>query len=168
MREDSETALEYACGEVVPKPEADQHHAAAQVHLMVALFQFAEPTKSGHVLPELRCIFGSLGRERAVVPDIIYVAEGRLGRERYLQAAPDLAIEIFCHGEDMARFIDKVQFYLINGVRSVWVLDPYTRSVAVLVLGEEARVFTPGDTLDGGDVLPGFSVPVDDIFARLQ
>jgi hypothetical protein len=50
----------------------------------------------------------------------------------------------------------------------VWVIDPERTTVAALIPNQEARLLTPGDTLDGGDVLPGFSVPVADIFAQTQ
>jgi hypothetical protein len=48
------------------------------------------------------------------------------------------------------------------------VIDPATATVAVLTPGEEARTLAAGRVLDGGDVLPGFEIPVADIFAQLQ
>ena len=133
----------------------------------LTLDQFLERTKLGHVLPEFRCIFGPSGRERAYVPDLCYVAKARLTADLHLHAAPDIAIEILSPDQDMARFLDKIQFYLLNGVRLIWVLDPAAATIAVLTPGEEARTLKSGDTLDAGDVLPGFSVPVAEIFARL-
>jgi Uma2 family endonuclease len=53
-------------------------------------------------------------------------------------------------------------------VRLVWVIDPSNATVTVLTAGEEARILGPDETLDGGDVLPGFSVPVSDIFDQMQ
>ena len=58
------------------------------------------------------------------------------------------------------------QFYLLYGVRLVWVVDPVRATVAVLVPGGEQPILTAGDTLDGGEVLPGFSVLVDEVFAQ--
>lgn len=46
--------------------------------------------------------------------------------------------------------------------------DPSTQTVTVQVPGQEARILRPSDALDGGDVLPGFSVAVDEIFAQLS
>src|SRR5207249_711998 len=119
-------------------------------------------------LPEFRCIFGPPGRERAYVPDLAFVATGRLTADLYLHAAPDLAIEILSPDQHMAELLDKIQFYLLNGVRLVWVIDPKRTAVAVLVPNQEARLLTPGDTLDGGDVLPGSSIAISDIFAQMQ
>lgn len=166
--EESEPASEYACGEAFQKPMPDVPHSAIQTFLAAILYPFLARTGSGRVFTELRCIFGQPGRERTYVPDITYVARARLPSERHLHSAPDLAIEILSSDQHMAHFLDKIQFYLLYGVRLVWVIDPATATVTVQVPGEEARILSSGDALDGGDVLPGFSVAVDDIFAQTQ
>lgn len=56
-------------------------------------------------------------------------------------AAPDLAIEILSPDQNMARFLDKIQFYLLNGVRLVWVIDSAAQTVAVLSPNQEAVPF---------------------------
>lgn len=68
----------------------------------------------------------------------------------------------------MIDFLDKIQFYLLYGVRLVWVIDPGAQTIAVLSPGEEAHTLFGGDVLEGGDVLPGFAVAIDGIFARTQ
>jgi len=68
----------------------------------------------------------------------------------------------------MAQFLDKIQFYLLYGVRLVWVIDPATATVTVQAPGQEGRILSSGDMLDGDEVLPGFSVAVDEIFAQTQ
>jgi Uma2 family endonuclease len=171
--EETKPASEYACGEAFQKPMPNWDHSTIQIFLGTVLFAFLAETKIGRVLTEFRCIFGPPGRERTYVPDLTYVARARLPSERslaerYLHAAPDLAIEILSPDQHMAHFLDKIQFYLLYGVRLVWVIDPATATVTVQVPGEEARILSSGDTLDGGDVLPGFSVAVDDIFAQMQ
>jgi len=168
MRDDEKPALEYAGGEVTQKPMPDRLHSTLQGYLIVLLFHFLEETRLGKALPEFRCIFGPPGRVRVLVPDLVYVAKQRLTADRYLHAAPDLAIEILSPGQNMARLVDKVHFYLLNGVRLVWVIDPDAATIAVLAPGMEGRTLAAGDTLDGGDVLPGFRVSVDDIFAQIQ
>lgn len=166
--DDTKPALEYACGEVWQKPMPNRLHSTIQGYLILVLGPFLERTGLGQVFPELRCIFGPPGRERAFVPDLVYIAQERLTADLYHRAAPDLAVEILSPDQDMARFLDKIQFYLLNGVRLVWVFDPVRATVAVLTPGQEAVIRTSGATLDGGDVLPGFSVALDDIFARLK
>jgi Uma2 family endonuclease len=168
MRDDVKPALEYACGEVTQKPIPNRLHATLQVFLGSMILQFLRTTGLGTVLTEFRCIFGPPGRGRAFVPDVVYVAKERLTADLYLRDAPDLAVEILSPGQDMARFLDKIHFYLQNGVRLVWVIDPDAETIAVLAPGQESRTLAAGDTLEGGDVLPGFSVAVDEIFAQTK
>jgi hypothetical protein len=54
--------------------------------------------------------------------------------------------------------------YLRAGT-TVWVVNPETHSVQLLSPTVAPRTLTVNDTLDGGDVLPGFSLAVKDIFA---
>ena len=167
--EETKPASEYACGEVLQKPMPDIPHSAIQAFLILVLYPYLKEARLGRIFPELRCIFGPPGRERAYVPDLVYVARERLpSTTRHLYAAPDLAIEILSPDQHMPALLDKVQFYLLYGVRLVWLVDPATRTVVVEAPNEEARILRPGDTLDGGGMLPGFSVPVADIFAEMQ
>ncbi len=165
--EETKPASEYACGEVFQKPMPDGPHAAIQGFLTVVLYSYLAQTGIGRAFPELRCVFGPPGRQRIYVPDLVYVAASKLPIPRHLQAAPDLAVVVLSPDQHMPAFLDKIQFYLLYGVRLVWVIDPATATVVVQTPGEEARVLQTGDTLDGGEVLPGFSVPVADIFAQM-
>jgi Uma2 family endonuclease len=166
--EETKPYLEYACGEAFEKPMPNRLHAVVQRYLILVLAPFLDSTGLGEVFPEFRCIFGPPGRERAYVPDLTVVTRERLTADLYLRTAPDLAIEVLSPDQHTARFLDKVQFYLLNGVRLVWVIDPLKDTVAVLVPGQEVRILYPGDVLDGGDVLPGFRVPIDDLFAATR
>lgn len=60
---------------------------------------------------------------------------------------------------------DKVDDYLAAGVRLVWVVWPDTRTVTVYAPDSEPFTLTADDTLDGGDVLPGFAAAVAELFA---
>jgi Uma2 family endonuclease len=162
-------ASEYACGEVFQKPMPDVPHAAIQFFLAAVLGPYLRQTGIGRAFTELRCIFGPSGRERTYVPDLVYVAKDRLPSraERHLHVPPDLTIEILSPDQHRSQLLDKIQFYLLYGVRLVWVVDPATVTVVVQAPGTEPRVLYSGDTLDGGDVLPGFSVTVDEIFAEM-
>lgn len=59
----------------------------------------------------------------------------------------------------------KVLDYLAAGAHMVWVVRPRTRTVTVYRSLREVQVLRPGDTLDGGDVLPGFTAPVETLFS---
>jgi Uma2 family endonuclease len=55
--------------------------------------------------------------------------------------------------------------YLQAGVCLVWLVDPDARTITVFRPDAAMNMLSAGDTLDGGDVLPGFAVPVVDFFA---
>jgi Uma2 family endonuclease len=62
----------------------------------------------------------------------------------------------------------KRQDYFSVGVRLVWEIDPVGRTVAVYTAPEGPTTRTEADTLDGGAVLPGFTLPLRDLFAELD
>ena len=163
---ETEPASEWIDGEVVPKPMPTVEHAIVQSLLSFVLVAFLRAHPLGIVGSEMRCIFGPAGGERPYVPDVVFIRAERMpriGRGQPFHGAPDLAVEILSPDDRPDRVAAKVAFYLLHGVRLVWLIDPETRTVTVLTadgrsmrLGEEA-------TLDGDAVLPGFSVAVRDI-----
>lgn len=107
------------------------------------------------------------------MPDVAYASwdrfpQGDVRDSPYLRAAPDLAIEIISPGQGPGRLIEKIQYYLLYGVRLIWIVDPAGETVMALAPNAEPHTLTRADTLDGGDVPPGFRVALDDIFAQLQ
>ena len=165
---ETKPATEFACGEAIQKPMPDGPHSSLQAFLTAVLFGFLARSRLGRVLPELRCIFGPPGRQRTYIPDLVYVSNEKLPIPRHLHAPPDLAIEILSPDQSWPQFLDKIQFYLLYGVRLVWVIDPASRAITVQAPGQEGQVLHHGDILDGGEVLPGFTVPVADVFAQLD
>jgi Uma2 family endonuclease len=164
---------EYIRGDVVEKLMPDNAHGTLQLFLGALILQFLARNPLGGVRSEWRCIFGPPSGERVYIPDLVFVSSERLPHgdarvNRYLRAAPDLAVEILSPDQLLTRFTEKVQFYLLYGVRLVWVVDPATETVLVLAPGQEPRTLSAGEVLEGGDVLPGFSVPLAAIFAQLH
>lgn len=158
---------EYIDGEVVRKAMPNRTHAILQGYLLLMLAHFLERTGLGAVYPEFRCIFGPLGRRRALVPDVTYIARERDSDDEYQYGPPDLVIEVLSPNDRPGRVAERVRFLLANGVRLVWVVDGRRREIRVSSPDAETRVLRPGDLLDGGDVLRGFSLAVDELFARL-
>jgi Uma2 family endonuclease len=100
-------------------------------------------------------------------PDVAFWSKERLPTppaEGYPSVAPDLVVEVLSPSDLFPRVLRKVQQYLKAGVRMVWVLVPEDRSVTVCRPGEEQRILSENETLDGADVLPGFTCPVAELF----
>jgi Uma2 family endonuclease len=83
----------------------------------------------------------------------------------FVPVAPDLAVEVLSPSDRMAEAPSKVTMYLQAGVQLVWLLDPETRTISIFRPDAAPRTLYENDTLDGGDVLPGFSVSVAELFA---
>jgi Uma2 family endonuclease len=97
-------------------------------------------------------------------PDAAFVtrerAERFADREKYFEGAPDLAAEVVSPGDSGREVAEKVGDYLAAGTRLVWVIDPRRRTVTVHRPGADPQTLGPDDLLEGGDLLPGFALPV--------
>ena len=82
----------------------------------------------------------------------------------YAEVLPDLVVEVASPSNSHWELNDKALMWLRYGVRLVWVVHPDTRSVDMHREGERVRTLVDDDTLGGGDVLPGFTCSVNDIF----
>ena len=105
---------------------------------------------------------------RIRLPDVFFVSNGRLPtttREKVPTVAPDLAVEVLSESNTRAEMAQKLREYFDSGTRLVWYVDPPTRTVAVYHKpGEPTKVLAETDALDGEDVLPGFVLPVAEVF----
>jgi Uma2 family endonuclease len=107
------------------------------------------------------------------IPDVAFTRWDRLPGRRYPAApvphlAPNLAIEVLSESNTPGEMAAKRQDYFAAGVELVWEIDPETRTVAVYTGVAQMVTLTAADTLDGGAVLPGFTLAVDDLFAELD
>ncbi|TWT88028.1 Uma2 family endonuclease [Neorhodopirellula pilleata] len=106
-------------------------------------------------------------------PDVGYVSrlrfpEGRFPTAAYPSISPDLAVEVLSPGNTKAEMTRKRIEYFHSGVKLVWIVDCRDRSVAVYTAPDEVVVLNEGDTIDGGEVLPEFSVCVAEFFSDLE
>lgn len=104
-------------------------------------------------------------------PDVTFVSwksrpERTIPQEQISRQVPDLAVEILSPGNTRKEMRIKLKEYFGGGVKLVWIVDPKTRT-AEAYTAPDAKTVVPADgTLDGGDVLPGFRLPLGTLFAR--
>lgn len=163
--------FEVVCGEIVPMAPTASGHGGIALQIAAAIAAFLRLHRIGEAA------IGDVGivlqREPLILrcPDIAFVSNDRLPpvdqRSGFLEVAPDLAVEVVSPVDRMTEVSRKVSMFLEHGTRQVWVVDPGPRTVVVYDAREPSvqRIYRPGDVLDGGDVLPGFSMTVTDIFA---
>ena len=101
-------------------------------------------------------------------PDVAFVRAERLlevDPERgYYPGAPDLAVEVISPNDLYTEVDEKVREWLAHGCQMVLVVNPRSQTVAVHRPGQPVHIIGVDDTLDGQDVVPGWTLPVRDIF----
>ncbi|HWE60278.1 MAG TPA: Uma2 family endonuclease [Chloroflexota bacterium] len=112
------------------------------------------------------------GAETGLIPDVGYYRAERLllvtDEDKPIPFAPDLAVEVASPSQDSDAMAAKARLYLKAGTRLVWVVWPQSGHIDVWhheVLTGPVTTLRKSDTLDGEDVIPGFSYPVADLFA---
>jgi Uma2 family endonuclease len=105
-------------------------------------------------------------------PDTAFVRADRLPPhgvgEGWVPVAPDLVVEILSPRETAATLEEKLRDYRAAGTTLVWVIDPPTRTVSVREVGQPERRLAATDSLKGGTLLPGFSLPIATLFEGLS
>jgi Uma2 family endonuclease len=140
--------------------------------LLVLLDLFVEPRNLGLLTVPDGMLRLFVGRVRA--PDIAFIPwealpDRRVPQEPIPAVAPDLAVEVLSESNTPGEMRLKREDYFRAGTRLVWEIDPRQRTVAVFtqVLPAAANL-TAADTLTGDPVLPGFALPLADLFGTLD
>jgi Uma2 family endonuclease len=107
------------------------------------------------------------------IPDVAFISWDRLPGRRIPDTpiphvAPDLVAEILSQSNTPGEMSRKRAEYFEAGVRLIWDIDPRTRTIAVYTAPDQVLMLTESQTLDGGNVLPGFVLPVKDLFSELD
>jgi Uma2 family endonuclease len=104
--------------------------------------------------------------------DVAFVSHERLrtieNLDKFIPFAPDLAVEVLSPGNTVSEMDEKIALYFSAGSRQVWIVKPKQRSVAVYSSPFDVRILGEKDTLDGGDVLPGFTLELSKLFGALK
>src|SRR5262249_37738984 len=96
------------------------------------------------------------------------VPKGQAAEARVWQTAPDLAVEVLSESNTSAEIDRKLRELFFAGCRLAWVIDPRARSAAVYTAPDEVTRIDESGTLDGGKVLPGFRLPLAELFAEAE
>lgn len=102
------------------------------------------------------------------VPDVSFVSRSRADRvgdvEGVWPGAPDLAVEVISPTDVYGEVDEKVSEYFAAGCRMVIVVNPRRRSAIVYRSTGDTVLVREGDALEGGDVVPGWTLPLRDVF----
>ena len=154
-------------GVVIEMPPPSFSHGTIQAKLAHLLLQHIERTGAEYYVSQAAGFRLAVRTVRA--PDICLVRRGSYAGMKavrgVLEGAPDLAVEVVSK-TDRATDIDrKVQQYLGAGTTVVWVIYPDTCHVIVYRRSGETKMVAAAQMLDEKELLPGFQVPVEQIFS---
>ena len=153
-------------GRLIVREPPGTHHGAIAANLAYYLSDFVRRHGSGAIFAQDTGFKIASDPDSVRAPDVAFVARERTGLIRsrgYAELAPDLLAEILSPDDRPAEVLAKVADWLAAGTTIVWVLDPERREARVYRQDGSLSVFGSDGSLDGEDVLPGFTCPLKDV-----
>ena len=145
-----------------------QRHGKIVARLLILLGMFVEPRRLGTLVASDSGVLIERDPDTVREPDIAFTSVARLPADAvldgYAEVIPDLVVEIVSPDDRPRDLAEKVAMWLSHGVRLVWVVRPASRAIEVHRSGAPIETLGEEATLDGGDVLPGFSCSVGAVF----
>jgi Uma2 family endonuclease len=158
-------------GEVIEIGNSGMEHGYLASILNFHLSRCILPQKLGILCDSSTAFAMTTGNKRS--PDIGFVAKARLqGLKRlpkgFFQGAPDLAVEVISPSNTFEEIHNKLVEYFDNDCRLAWVIHPDEQSVLVYRQPQPDRLLKRTDSLDGEEVVPGFTLALSELFAELD
>jgi Uma2 family endonuclease len=155
-------------GELVPMSPPGFDHGCIVGEIYAALREFVRAARLGSVAVEAGFVV-SRDPDTVRSPDVAFVRGERIppgGVRAFFDGAPDLAVEVVSPSDRASEVIGKADDWLRFGCAAVWVVDPETKTVTVYSQRPQTLFLSVNDTLVCEELLPGFRLPVSEIFAR--
>ncbi|MGI8588524.1 MAG: Uma2 family endonuclease [Chloroflexia bacterium] len=156
-------------GELRQMAPAGSQHGQIAIALAGRLFQYVDAHRLGVVFAAETGFLLSSKPDTVRAPAVAFVSQERIAATKvgvgYWPGAPDLAAEVISPGDTYTEVEEKVFGWLEAGARMVIVVNPRKRPVTVYHSLTEIFVLTENDQIDGGSVVPGWTLAVRDLFA---
>lgn len=176
QRYSDEGPFEVIDGEIVPVTPQNTRSGIVAGELFLMLAPYVKTHALGQMFIEVP--FAMQGVADWVtgsrVPDLMFITAARLAAlaesdpewdAKPLLLVPDLVVEIVSPADRVSVVEQKIARYLDDGVRVVWLVEPTGQTVTIYPPDSQHLTrLTRADTLDGGDLLPGFALPLSEIF----
>jgi Uma2 family endonuclease len=164
---DEDALYEIVNGEKVAKRMSTYENVlAGELHGF--LREYVRANRLGRAVVEV--MFDLPDQAHDLRPDVAFVSYDRWPQARGIPrtnawpVVPDLAVEVVSPNDDMRDVIDRVGTYFDAGARMVWLVVPGRDLVYVHTSLTQVRMLARGDELTGDPVVPGFRMPVADLF----
>lgn len=166
MPNDDSVQIELDQGELIRLPPAGMDHGDCGTEITYLLKDFVPKHDLGKVYSADTGF--KLSEDTVRAPDVAFVRKERIPAvhgKGFGKGAPDLAVEIFSPSDSVRQLMRKVKQHFAAGCHTVWIVYPERREIQILDATGMDRLLRPGDTLQAPDLLPGFTTPVEAIFA---
>ncbi len=167
---DRAIVYEIVNGELIDMGNWSTKHGYMAI-IQSAAFNCVSTRKLGAMFDSSTAFKMKSGNKRS--PDISFMAKERLQGldelpDGFLEGAPDLGVEILSPGNTVAEIHDKLVEYFENGARLGWVIHPQEGYVLVYRSSQELdRLLKSTDSLDGEEIVPGFTLRIAEFFQKL-
>ncbi|NJN92852.1 MAG: Uma2 family endonuclease [Anaerolineales bacterium] len=155
-------------GEIVYMSPTGHPHGYIEINIGGILREFVRKHKLGRVIGGEVGIYTQRNPDTVRAADVAFISRGRLAQVRsqsYLDIAPELVVEVLSPDDAWSEVMEKLEEYFVVGTLSVWIADPKREQIYVYHSLTEVQRFSSGEVLADEKVLPGFSVPVAELFA---
>lgn len=155
-------------GRVVPTMPTGDEHGDVELELGMRLRAYGKESKRGRAIGGEVGIYIRRDPDTVRAADIVFISRERDLRPRakgYLEIAPELVVEVLSPEDRWNKVKEKLEDYFSAGVDRVWVLVPMHRRILVYRSPTEFVQLDEGQVLTDEELLPGFSVPVAELFA---
>lgn len=158
-------------GELIKvSPPPGYEHGIVAMNIAGPLYEYIKKKNLGKVCAAETGFLLEQNPDTVRAADAAFVRRERVDQagpvKGYWIGAPDLAVEVVSPSDTIRRVEGKVAQWLEAGTRLLWVVSPRLRTVTVYRSRTDIEILTEKDTLDGGEVVPGFQVEVAEIFAE--
>ena len=155
-------------GELRKMAPAGSEHGDLAMRVGWRLAQYVETHRLGKAFAAETGFHLFWNPDTVRAPDVAFVSQQRIEEvgpvTGYWPGAPDMAVEVISPGDTYTEVQDKVLTWLDAGTRMVVVINPRRRTVTVYRSRSDITILTEEDTLDGQDVVPGWAVPIKELF----
>ena len=147
---------------------AGEEHGGIVMNLGIELGAFIKPRRLGRLVGSDAGFLLERDPDTVREPDLAFTSAERrtLGvrNKSYAEVVPDLVVEVRSPTDTRRAVHEKALMWLSYGVRLCWAVYPDTRTIDVYRADGAVTTLGEADTLDGGDVLPGFTYAVSAVF----
>jgi Uma2 family endonuclease len=168
ISQDDAHRYELMQGDLIVMSPAGGRHGQLAAQILVALATYADSRRAGVTYAAETGFRLTRDPDTVLAPDVSFITIAHLtpGRvtDAFIPGAPDLVVEVLSPSDTVGRTAVKVQTWLRHGAQLVWVVEPESATVTVHRADGTVSLLQTEDSLDGEQLLPGFSYPLVQLF----